>query len=100
LSLDEDALEGLPEPLITQLRSGLGLDSGPLRITSQEERLLSRNREICRQRLLTRVTAAMAPPPPPRRPSRPRAAARAERVEDKRRKGAVKVLRQPPPASD
>ena len=96
LSLDESALEGLPEPIAGRLRSGLGLSAGPLRITSQEERLLSRNREICRERLLQRVAAALAPPPPPRRPTRPRPAARAERLQEKRRKGAVKELRKPP----
>jgi ribosome-associated protein len=100
LSLDEAALAGLPEDIALRLRSGLGLDAGPLRITSQEERLLSRNREICRQRLLERVIAALAPPPPARRPSRPGPAARAQRIAGKRRKGSIKQLRKPPSATD
>ncbi len=91
---------GLPENITLRLRSGLGLDAGPLRITSQEERLLSRNREICRQRLLERVIAALAPPPPARRPSRPGPTARAQRIAGKRRKGSIKQLRKPPSATD
>jgi ribosome-associated protein len=100
LSLDESALDGLPEDIAARLRAGLGLATGPLRITSQEERLLSRNREICRQRLLEKVIAALAPPPPARRRSRPGPAARAERVASKRRKGSIKQLRKPPSAAD
>jgi ribosome-associated protein len=100
LSLDEGALEGLPEPVAGRLRTALGLDTGPLRITSQEERLLSRNREIVRGRLLARVAAALAPPPAARRRTRPRPAARAERLQEKRRKGAVKELRRPPSDAD
>jgi ribosome-associated protein len=100
LSLDESALDGLPEPIAERLRIALGLDAGPLRITAQEERLLSRNREICRERLLARVLAALAPPPPPRRRTKPRPAARAERLQEKRRKGAVKELRRPPADAD
>jgi len=100
LSIDTDALDGLPAEVADRLRTGLGLDSGPLRITSQVDRLLSRNRELVRERLLERVTAALAPPPPARRPSRPRASARAERLDSKRRKGAVKQLRKPPTSSD
>jgi ribosome-associated protein len=100
VSLDETVLDGLPEDLARRLRAGLGLDSGTLRITSQEERLLSRNREVCRQRLLERVTAALAPPPPSRRPTRPGRAAREKRIASKRRTGAVKQLRKPPPPQD
>jgi ribosome-associated protein len=100
LSLDDTVLDGLPEDVATRLRAGLGLGSGPLRITSQEDRLLSRNREICRQRLLDRVTAAMAPPPPTRRPSLPGPAARAKRLATKRHTGTVKQLRKPPSATD
>jgi ribosome-associated protein len=100
LSIEEDALEGLPADVAERLRRALGLDAGPLRITSQVERLLSRNRELVRERLLERVTAALAPPPPQRRPSRPGPAARAERLDSKRRKGAVKQLRKPPTSAD
>jgi ribosome-associated protein len=100
LSIDEDTLEGLPADVAERLRAGLGLDTGPLRITSQVDRLLSRNRELVRQRLLERVTAALAPPPPQRRPSRAPGSARAERLDSKRRKGVVKQLRKPPTSSD
>jgi ribosome-associated protein len=100
LSIGEEALDGLPDEVAGRLRSGLGLGAGPLRITSQVDRLLSRNREIVRERLLERVTAALAPPPPTRKPSRPRASARAERLDSKRRKGAVKQLRKPPTSTD
>jgi len=100
MSLDDAALDGLPEDVAVRLRAGLGLEAGPLRITSQEDRLLSRNREICRQRLLDRVTAALAPPPPARRPSRPGRAARAKRLATKRHTGTIKQLRKPPSATD
>jgi len=100
MSLDDTALDGLPEDVAVRLRAGLGLEAGPLRISSQEDRLLSRNREICRQRLLDRVTAALAPPPPARRPSRPGRAARAKRLATKRHTGTIKQLRKPPSATD
>jgi ribosome-associated protein len=96
VSLDETALDGLADDVAARLRAGLGLEAGPLRITAQEDRLLSRNREICRQRLLDRVTAALAPSPPARRPSRPGRAARAKRLASKRHLGNIKQLRKPP----
>jgi len=100
MSLDRTAADGLPEDVAARIRVGLGLEAGPLRITAQEDRLLSRNREICRQRLLDRVTAALAPPPATRRPSHPGHAARARRLAAKRRAGSIKELRKPPPSTD
>lgn len=96
LALDETALGGLPEAVATRLRSGLGLDRKPLRIDVEEQRYLSRNREIALARLRDLVVEALKPPPPPRRRTRPSRAARAARVDDKRQRGDVKRMRRPP----
>jgi ribosome-associated protein len=97
LTLDADALEGLPEGLADRLRAALRLDEGPLRITSQEERALSQNRMLSAEKLEAMVAAALAPPPKPRRPTRPSTTARARRVTTKRARSEVKRLRKPPP---
>ncbi|MEA2645214.1 MAG: hypothetical protein QOE92_297, partial [Chloroflexota bacterium] len=64
LTLEADALEGLPEALAARLGAALGLDRGPLRISAQEVRALSQNRALAAERLQAMVEAAMAPPPP------------------------------------
>jgi ribosome-associated protein len=96
LALGEDALEGLPDHVAAALRTGLGLDRRGLRIEVEEERYLSRNREIAEERLRALVAEALTPPPPPRRRTRPSASARAARVGDKRQRSTVKKLRRPP----
>jgi ribosome-associated protein len=100
LTVDEGALDGLPDPVAARLREGLGLDAEPLRITVQEERFLSRNQAIAAARLAERVGQALAPPPPPRRPTRPSRGAEAARVQEKVARGAVKRLRRSPPVDD
>jgi ribosome-associated protein len=97
LTLDRDALEGLPESVAVRLIEGLGLDIGPLRIAAQDERALSQNRVLAAERLGQLVAEALAPPPPPRRPTRPSARARTRRLAGKRQRGEVKRLRRPPP---
>lgn len=96
LVLDADALDGLPAPVAARLLSGLGLERRALRIEVEEERYLSRNREIAEARLRELVAEALRPPPPPRRPTRPSARARAARVDEKRQRSGVKRLRRPP----
>jgi ribosome-associated protein len=96
LTVDRDAVEGLPELVAARLVAELGLDDGPLRITAQEERALSQNRTLAAERLEQLVTAALAPPPPTRRPTRPSARAKTRRVAGKRQRGEVKRLRKPP----
>lgn len=96
LVVDADALEGLPDDVAAILRRRLGLEAGPLRITSQEERALSQNRILCAERLEALVAVALAPPPAPRLPTRPGRGARARRLDSKRQRGDVKRLRKPP----
>jgi ribosome-associated protein len=96
LVLGADSLEGLDVDLAARLARAFGLDTGPVRISVQDERSLARNQEIAVQRLHDRVAEALAPPPPPRRLTRPSRAARRERLEAKVRRGAVKQLRRSP----
>jgi len=96
LTIPAAALEDLDERTAGLLARRLGLDSGDLRLSSQEDRMLGRNREICVERLTELVATALAPPPPVRRPTRPSRAAVRVRVEGKRQRSTVKKLRQPP----
>lgn len=96
LVIPVEAVEGLDDLTARRLRFSLNLADGDLRITSQEDRMLARNREICVERLRELVAAALTPPPPPRRATRPSRAAVRERVAGKRQRSTVKRLRQPP----
>lgn len=96
LVIDGDALLGLPSQQAERLAERLGLDERPLRILSQAERSLARNREVAAARLEALVTAALAPDPPPRRPTRPSRPAREKRLSSKTHRGTVKRLRRPP----
>src|SRR6185503_5215065 len=66
LVVDREALAGLPSQHAERLTERLGLDERPLRILSQTERSLTRNREIATARLEALVAAALAHDPPPR----------------------------------
>jgi ribosome-associated protein len=96
LVVDGDALVGLPSHQAERLAERLGLDERPLRILSQVERSLGRNREIAAARLGALVAAALAPDPPQRRPTRPGRPAREKRLASKTHRGTVKRLRRPP----
>ena len=65
---------------------------GVLVIDSREHRTQGQNREAARARLVALVARA-ARRPKARRPTRPGAAARSERLDSKKRRGAVKALR-------
>ena len=69
---------------------------GRLRVVAQDERSQLRNRELAVRRFAELMREALAPPPPPRRPTKPSRAAKARRVEGKKRTGQVKKLRRPP----
>ena len=97
LSLDVDALGGLPADIAELLERKLRL---PLRIAIQDDRSLTRNQEIATRRLSELVSAALAPPPPPRRPTRPTRGARESRLASKVRRGSTKRLRQAPDDGD
>jgi ribosome-associated protein len=62
---------------------------------AQDERSQSRNRELALQRLAERLQRALAVPRS-RRATRPSTAARARRLEDKRRASQRKLQRKPP----
>jgi ribosome-associated protein len=96
MTIPASALAGLDERTAAIIERRLGLSDADLRITSQEDRMLARNREICIERLTALVEAALEPPPPSRRPTRPSRGAVRERVEGKRQRSVVKRLRQPP----
>ena len=69
---------------------------GPrLTAVAQDSRSQSRNRELALERLRARLSAALAVPRS-RRATKPTRAARARRVESKRRRGEVKRARRRP----
>ena len=68
-------------------------DDGTLLIDSRAHRTQPRNREAARERLIALVRKA-AVRPKKRRPTKPKAAARENRLASKRRRSAVKTLRQ------
>ncbi len=73
---------------------------GPVvRASASETRSQARNRELALDRLRSRISAALHVDAP-RRPTRPSGAARAERVDAKRRRGDVKRQRRRPAAEE
>ena len=70
---------------------------GTLRVTAQDERSQLRNRELATERLEELLRDALRPPPPRRRPTRPTRSSQEQRLDSKRRAGAQKRLRRPPP---
>lgn len=70
---------------------------GVLVIEAKRHRLQEQNRTDALARLAALIQRA-AEPPAPRRRTQPSAAARAERIEDKKRRGAIKRARRKPPA--
>ena len=66
-----------------------------LRALAQDERSQLRNRELATERLVEKLRAALAVPRK-RVATKPSAAARARRLEEKRRRSKTKALRKPP----
>jgi ribosome-associated protein len=97
LSFDVSRSRALPPHLrqraLQRLRARLV--DGVVTVAASEQRSQLLNREAALERLGELLRTAMAPPPPPRRPTRPSGAARLRRLEDKRRRGAVKRMRRP-----
>lgn len=88
----------LPEDVRARLLALAGqllTQEGVLVIDARQYRSQARNREDARQRLVALLRAAARPPKSRRRTAIPRAA-RAQRRQDKQRRGAVKRLRRPP----
>jgi ribosome-associated protein len=72
------------------------LVDGVLTIAASEHRSQFQNRAAARRRLQDLLADALQPPSPARRATKPSRAAKARRVEDKRRRGQVKAARRRP----
>jgi ribosome-associated protein len=92
-SFDVLASQGLSE---AQKRRVLSKAGPVLRAVAQDERSQWRNRELATERLVEALREALRVPRR-RKPTKPSKAAVERRLEHKRRRGAVKRLRRPPP---
>src|SRR5919198_1728088 len=81
---------------LERLAGGRLTKDGVLVITAQRHRTQERNRDDALARLIELIRRA-AIAPTPRRPARPTAAARARRLEGKKRRSGIKRLRQTKP---
>ena len=72
------------------------LVDGVLTIAAAEQRSQFQNRAAARRRLQDLVTDGLTPPSPARRATKPSRAAKARRVDEKRRHGELKAGRQRP----
>jgi ribosome-associated protein len=89
------AASSLPDDVKRRLVAAAGkrmTGDGVLLIDSREYRTQAQNREAARERLAALVRQA-ATPPKRRRPTRPKAAAKEQRISEKKRRGSVKALR-------
>ena len=93
-SLTEEQRGRLLERLATRLHG-----EGRLRVVASSSRSQLRNREAAVERLREIVAGALEVPKV-RRPTRPSRAAKAARLEAKRRRGATKRDRRPPRAEE
>lgn len=73
---------------------------GVLIIRADRFRTQERNRADAQERLLELIREAALPPPPPRRPTKPTLGSKIRRLEGKKKRGAVKSLRQGRPSAD
>jgi ribosome-associated protein len=90
------AAAGLPDVVRERIVAGLG---DVVTARSADTRSQWRNRQLAWERLAERLDAA-ARPPRPRHGTRPSRAAKAERLDDKRRRSEIKRRRQRPDAGD
>ena len=89
-TLRERALERLSDRLV----------DGVLAVTASEQRSQHQNRLAAERKLVDLMSAAVAPPPRPRVATKPSRAARARRVDAKKRRGETKRLRKADPRTD
>ena len=92
---DVEASDGLTE---AEKRRILAKAGPVLRAVAQDERSQVRNRDLAVERLLEQLREASRVPRR-RRPTKPSVASREQRLEEKKRRGSVKRLRQPPDLS-
>jgi ribosome-associated protein len=89
---DVERSEALTEAQKARVRRRAG---EVVRAVAQDERSQARNRELALERLAAALQEALKVPRK-RRATKPTAASRERRLEQKRRRGATKQLRQPP----
>jgi ribosome-associated protein len=89
---DVERSEALTEAQKRRVRQRAG---AVVRAVAQDERSQARNRELALERLAAALQEALRVPRK-RRATKPTAASRERRLEQKRRRGATKQLRQPP----
>jgi len=73
---------------------------GVLVLRADRFRTQERNRADAQERLLAMIREAAIPPPPPRKATRPTLGSKIRRVDEKKKRGAVKSLRQRRPDAD
>ena len=89
---DVDASETLSDAQRTRLRRRVG---PVVRAVAQDERSRTRNRELALDRLATAIRAGLHVERK-RRPTKPTTSARERRLDEKKRRGTTKRLRQAP----
>ncbi len=103
LRFDVARSPSLPEPVRERLAKLAGrrltLD-GVLVLRADRFRTQERNRADALDRLLGLIREAATPPPPPRKATKPTLGSTIRRLEGKKRRGAVKSLRQGRPGAD
>ena len=72
---------------------------GILQVAAEDHRSQTRNRDLARERLADLVSAALHRERP-RKPTKPTRASRQRRVDDKKKRGAVKDRRRKPSSDD
>jgi ribosome-associated protein len=93
LSVDLESCGGLSDSLRTRAIERLG--HGTVSVTIADSRSQWRNRQIARRTLAATLREALKPPPPPRKQTKPSRAAKARRLDAKRRRGEIKKGRGP-----
>jgi ribosome-associated protein len=94
LSVDLDMCGGLSDAQRRRAIENLG--GGSASVVVADSRSQWRNRQLARHRLAELIGDSIKPPPPPRRKTKPSRAARARRLDSKRRRGEVKKARKRP----
>ncbi|WP_442753700.1 alternative ribosome rescue aminoacyl-tRNA hydrolase ArfB [Methylocystis sp. JAN1] len=99
LRFDVRHSQSLPDSVKMRLERLAGArltKDGVLIIEAQRHRTQERNREDALGRLVELVREAAAPPPPPRRKTKPTLASKLRRLEGKKLRSGVKILRGKP----
>jgi ribosome-associated protein len=93
------ALDDAQRSRVLERLAGRTGKDGVLQVSAEDERSQHRNRQVARTRLAALVEQALRVPRR-RIPTRPTRASRRRRVEQKKRRGAIKKLRSGPPDDD